>query len=107
MGTAHFFGGGKAQAVPSRTSAAELSRAALYLRLQLAHAGNTRTGYRLIGTDDHSPQPGGIVQRLEHGHGCHGRAVRVRHDSLGDRFERVRVDLGDYEWNFRIHAPRR
>ena len=50
---------------------------------------------------------GGLVQRLERGHCCHGRAVRVRHDPLRNRPQRIRVDLSDHKRNVWIHAPRR
>jgi hypothetical protein len=78
-----------------------------HLGLELAHAGNTPTRYSLIGANHHSPQAGGLVQWLEHRHCRHRRAIRVRHDSLSGRLQRVRVDLGDNERNVRVHAPRR
>ena len=45
------------------------------------------------------------MERLEHRHGHHGRAVGVGHDALGRVVKVLRIYLGHYERNEIIHAP--
>ena len=62
---------------------------------------------RLEGRHHQRHQPSLVVERLEHRHRDHGRAVRVRHDALGDVVQVVCVDLGHDEGYGWIHPPRR
>jgi len=46
------------------------------------------------------------MQRLQHGHRHHGRAVRVGDYALRDRIEGVTVDLRHHERHLGVHPPR-
>jgi hypothetical protein len=59
-----------------------------HLLVQLVHAGAAAAGDRLVGAGDQPDQAGVVVQRLEHRHRGHRRAVGVGDDALagaGDR----------------------
>ena len=74
---------------------------------QCLHAGQSGTGDCLVGRDVQALQPGGIVKHLEHRHGGHGRAVRVRDNPLRRVLRLLRVDLRDDERDLGILAERR
>ena len=79
----------------------------LHLLVELRHPGQAAARHRLVGADHHGLQPGLEVERLEHRHRHHGRAVRVGDDALGDRPEVLRVHLGHHQRHVGVHAPGR
>ena len=106
-GAANLTCGGKSTAPPSKvSSAARVGRLGQLLG-QLGHAGQPGARDRLVGGDHQPPQAGLVVERLEHRHGDHGRAVRVGHDALRDGVERLGVDLGHDQGDLGVHAPGR
>src|SRR5699024_8551587 len=76
-----------------------------HLRVELLHPGESGAGDRLVGGDDEPGQPRLVVERLEHGHRGHRRAVGVRNDPLRRVVQRPRVHFGDDEGNLVVPAP--
>ena len=107
IGRANFDRRGKSTAAPSRGQRRRPVDHLPGLLVELLDAGPAGAGDGLVGAGDHAAQPGHVVQRLQHRHGGHGRAVRVGDDALGDRVQEVGVDLGDDERHVRVHAPGR
>ena len=77
------------------------------LLVELVDALAPGPGHGLVRAHDDATEPRFAVQRREHGHERHRRAVRVGDDALGDVLELVGIDLGDDERHVGIHAPRR
>src|SRR5690606_35304387 len=71
------------------------------LSLHLRNTRRTPARYGLIGAHDHPLQSSCDVQRFERGHGHHGRTVRIRNYPLRYVCQRLGVDVGDDERNFR------
>ena len=92
MGWANFEGGG-------RRLFADVGRGLL---VQFMQALLTGPRDRLVGADDHSPDPEGVVQGFQGHDHLDGRAIGVGDDALvlGDV---VRIDLGDDQRNLRVH----
>ena len=76
------------------------------LLVELVDPDTTGTRHRLIRVDDDATKNGFAMQRGEHSHERHRRAVRVGDDALRDVVELVVVHIGDNERNVGIHAPR-
>ena len=78
-----------------------------HLILELAHAGNTASRYRLVRGGDELDQTGLDVQRLEDWHGGHGGAVRIGDDPTPRErlIDRMWIDLTDDERDLGIHPP--
>ena len=79
---------------------------ALHLSVEFAHTRHARPRNSLVGRHNEATQPSEVVKCLEDRHRRHRGAVRVRNDALGDRIQRVRVDLGDDKRHVGVHAPR-
>ena len=76
-------GPGQVDGRPSKVSSAAPSAHLRHLLASSADAGQAGARHRLVGADDHAAaRP--RVERLQHRHGHHGRAVGVGHDALGD-----------------------
>ena len=71
---------------------------------QRLHAGQTGAGHRLVGGHVELIQASGIVEDLQHWHGSHGGAVRVRDDALRGVLGCLGVDLGNDEGNLWVLA---
>ena len=74
---------------------------------ELLDAGDTGAGDGLVRRRDQPDQPGLVVQRLEHRHRGHGRAVGVGDDALGRVGDRLGVDLGDDQRDVGVAPPGR
>ena len=74
------------------------------LRGQRLHAGQTGARHRLVGGHVELIQASGIVEDLQHWHGSHGGAVRVRDDALRGVLGCLGVDLGNDEGNLWVLA---
>ena len=107
IGLGNFTGTGMSTALPSCASAAAPSRHLADLLVQLGGPGEPGARDRLVGRRHDAAQPGRVVQRLQHGHGNHRRAVRVGDDPLRYGAECPAVDLGHDQGNVRVHPPRR
>ena len=77
------------------------------LLVELGDASEARARDGLVGGDDHAVEPGEAVERLQHRHRHHRRAVRVGDDALSDLAERLAVDLGHDERDVGVHPPGR
>ena len=85
-----------------------LLEAGLELAGQLGDAGAARSGNSLVGGYEEAlDAASSIDERLEDGHGGHGRAVGVCNDALGTVVDVVGVDLGNDQRDLGILAPRR
>ena len=67
--------------------------------------GYTGAGSGLIGAGEEAFQAPGIMQRFEHGHGCHRGAVGVCDDALGKARKGVRIHLGHHQRHVGIFPP--
>src|SRR5690606_21539705 len=75
---------------------------------QLVHPGLTRARDRLVGRDNHAPDAGRVVQRLERDDQLRGRTVRVRDDvAVPVLVDRVGVHLGHDQRHVGVHAVER
>ena len=63
------------------------------LLVELVDAGQPGAGHGLVGAGDEAHEPGLVVQRLEHRHRRHRRAVGVGDDALRRVGDGPRVDL--------------
>ena len=72
---------------------------------QFLTTGQTGTGNGLIGGNLQTNQSRFGIEWLEHGHGRHGRAVRVCDDPLDRLIDCVGVNLRDHEWHVGVHPP--
>ena len=77
------------------------------LLVELVDAGQPAARHRLVGGGDQTHETGLVVERLEHRHRRHRRAVGVGDDALRRVADQVAVDLADHQRHLGIHAPRR
>ena len=75
------------------------------LAVELGEADAARAGDGLVAADVQADEPGEVVERLEHRHRGHRRAVGVGDDALGDVVEVLGVDLRHDERDVGVLAP--
>ena len=78
-----------------------------HLLVELVDAGAAAAGDGLVGAGDQPDQAGLVVQRLEHRHRGHRRAVGVGDDALAGVGDRGAVHLADDQRDVRVHPPGR
>src|SRR5581483_406730 len=73
------------------------------LLLELPHPGLPGAGHRLVGRDDHPPEPGGPVERRQRRHQHHRRAVGAGGDALRQMAELFGVDFRHHQRHVGVH----
>ena len=94
MVLAYVCGAGKVTARPVEGEAGGPVGHGADLAVELGDAGAAGAGDGLVGGDLQADEPGGPVQRGQHRHRGHGRAVGVGDDALGRAQGVLGVDLG-------------
>ena len=79
----------------------------VYRAAGILDAGDAGAGDGLVGAGDEADQTGLVVERLEHRHRGHRRAVGVGDDPPDGLADRVRVDLADHEGHLGVATPGR
>ncbi len=77
------------------------------LLVELVDTGQPAARHGLVGGGDQTHEAGLVVERLQHRHRRHRRAVGVGDDALRGVANQVAVDLADHQRHFGVHAPRR
>ena len=107
IGRANFSGAGNTTASPSWVSAAAWSTTWRTCLSSSSTPASPAPDTAWYVRGDEADEPGLVVQRLEHRHRRHRRAVRVGDDPLAGVGDGLRVDLGHDERHVGVHAEGR